>query len=121
MRLGMLALTAAFAVLPLAGCTADQHASDATATTTPAAERFEIEVADQEVPCTGVAPMRCLQVRKDSQAPWELHYFGIEGFDYQPGFTYRLLVEQRPWVNPPADAPSSTWHLVTVIAKNPTS
>ncbi|WP_194818524.1 DUF4377 domain-containing protein [Nocardia sp. XZ_19_385] len=130
MRLGMLVLAAALAVLPLAGCTADQSTGDAAASTTPSAtstpsnpanKQFEIDVADKEVPCTGVAPMQCLQVRTDPNAPWELHYFGIDGFDYQPGYTYHLLVEERPWVNPPADAPSLTWHLVRVISKQPTS
>ncbi|MFC9894936.1 DUF4377 domain-containing protein [Nocardia sp. NPDC127579] len=102
----------------LSGCSADEPAAEATRTVD---RRFEIEVAPEDAPCTGVAPMRCLQVRRDPQAAWELHYFGIEGFDYQPGYTYRLLVEERPWVDPPADAPSSTWHLVRVIAKDPAS
>ncbi|MEV6280091.1 DUF4377 domain-containing protein [Nocardia sp. NPDC051832] len=125
MRLGMLALAAALAILPLTGCSADQSVGDSTTTASTSAaagaEQFEIDVADKEAPCTGVAPMQCLQVRTEPDGPWELHYFGIEGFDYQPGYTYRLLVEERPWVNPPADAPSRTWHLVRVITKQPTS
>ncbi|MEU8901215.1 DUF4377 domain-containing protein [Nocardia sp. NPDC048505] len=117
MRLGMLVLAAALVAMPLTGCSADQSAAAPATSTAPAAQQFEIEVAAQEVPCTGVAPMQCLQVRKDPQAEWELHYFGIDGFDYQPGYTYRLLIEERPWVDPPADAPSVTWRLVRVLDK----
>lgn len=106
-----------------AACSNDS--SDGASTTTsitstvPAGKVFDIYVADKKVPCTGVAPMECLQVRTDPNQPWELQYWGIEGFDYEPGFTYQLQVEERPWVDPPADAPSVTWHLVKVISKEP--
>ncbi|MGV9412963.1 DUF4377 domain-containing protein [Nocardia sp. NPDC003693] len=131
------------AALPLTGCStsADDHAahtpsaSSATApaatttapgsspavlpTVAPGAERFEIYVAPQTVPCTGVAPMQCLRVRRDPGSPYENHYFGIDGFDFEPGYDYHLLVEQRPRPDPPADAPSATWHLVTVLSRTP--
>ncbi|MEV6774446.1 DUF4377 domain-containing protein [Nocardia sp. NPDC051030] len=124
-RLRLIVLLALFASLPLTGCSSSDSANKGptpttlTVTTVPGSEQFEIYVADQTVPCTGVAPQNCLQVRRDPNAEWELHYGGIDGFTFEPGFNYRLLIEQRPWVNPPADAPSATWHLVKVLSKEP--
>ncbi|MFI6870338.1 DUF4377 domain-containing protein [Nocardia sp. NPDC050406] len=123
LRPRLVVAAALLTVLPLTGaCSRDSGDSGTptgVTTSVAAAETFTVYVADKQVPCTGVAPMECLQVRRDPNGPWELHYFGIEGFDYEPGYTYTLEVEERPWVNPPADAPSVTWHLVKVIAKQP--
>ncbi|MEU0538678.1 DUF4377 domain-containing protein [Nocardia sp. NPDC005978] len=140
----LIAVAALAAALPLTGCSSssDEHANHAVtgssnsapaATTTapagspasvlptvaPGAEQFEIYVGPATVPCTGVAPMECLRVRRDPNAAWENHYSGIEGFDFEPGYTYHLLIEQRPRADPPADAPSATWHLVSVLSKTP--
>ncbi|MEV0464299.1 DUF4377 domain-containing protein [Nocardia tengchongensis] len=122
-----LSILAALTALPLAACSAHSNTATPSASTTPppvtttaaAPEQFDIYVADQQAPCTGVAPQTCLQVRRNPNSPWELHYFGIDGFDYEPGYTYHLTVEQRPWPNPPTDAPSVTWHLVRQISKDP--
>ncbi|NNH71727.1 DUF4377 domain-containing protein [Nocardia uniformis] len=124
LRSRLVVAAALLTAFPLfAACSKDAADPNASATgvtsTVPATEVFDIYIADQLVPCAGVAPMECLQVRRDPDSPWELHYFGIEGFDFEPGYTYHLEVEERPWVNPPADAPSATWHLVRVISKEP--
>ncbi|WP_067703779.1 DUF4377 domain-containing protein [Nocardia jejuensis] len=123
-RLRLLLPIALAAALPVTGCSST--ASDAaprpttiTKTTVPGSQQFDLYVAEETVPCTGVAPQECLQVRRDPNAEWELHYGGITGFDFEPGFSYHLVVEQRPWVDPPADAPSFTWHLVRVLSKQP--
>lgn len=124
-RLRLVAPLVLLASLPLIGCSPDQHASTATsstvlpAPTVPGTERFEIYVADQEAPCTGVGQQFCLQVRRDPNASWELHYGGIEGFEFQSGYKYHLLIEQKPWDNPPADAPSVKWILVRQLSKEP--
>ncbi|WP_405133602.1 DUF4377 domain-containing protein [Nocardia sp. NBC_01388] len=122
-RLPLSALLALLAVLPLTACGSDNPdrpaATSAATTTDPGTEQFDLYVADRPVPCNGVAPHTCLQVSRTPNGPWELHYTGIAGFDYQPGFHYQLRIEQRPWHNPPADAPAFTWHLVKVIAKDP--
>lgn len=75
-----------------------------------------------KVPCTGVAPMNCLQIQKgktlqDDQ--WEFFYDNIEGFDYQAGFLYKLLVkiEELERENVPADASSLKYTLVEVVEK----
>lgn len=74
-----------------------------------------IYVAAETRPCTGVAPMTCLQVREAEDQPWTLHYFGYEGFKHQPGVEYRLRVRGTPVANPPADAPSIRWSLLEIL------
>lgn len=76
-----------------------------------------IYVNAQRVPCMGVAPMQCLQVRDTPSQPWQLHYGDILGFDFQPGAIYRLRVIESVDPNPPADAPSSRWVLDAVIER----
>ena len=74
-----------------------------------------------KVDCTGVAPMTCLQVQKtenlDWSQPWELFYDRIEGFDYQPGYIYKLNILEEPVENPPADASSIKYTLIEVLEK----
>ncbi|QIY81904.1 DUF4377 domain-containing protein [Chromobacterium violaceum] len=74
-----------------------------------------IYVAAERKPCTGVAPMRCLQVRADKAKPWELHYGEIEGFQPEPGIAYRLRIKEVKVDNPPADASSIRWILDMVV------
>ena len=69
-------------------------------------EKRLIYVNAQTVPCTGVAPMQCLEVRDDPGQPWQLFYGNIVGFDFQPGMMYRLRIVESINPNPPAHAPS---------------
>ncbi|ELZ5939308.1 DUF4377 domain-containing protein [Providencia vermicola] len=67
--------------------------------------------------CVGVAPMKCMKIKQNQQADWELFYGTIQGFDYQPGYQYTLKVNQFDVANPPADAPSLRYELVEIINK----
>lgn len=100
----------ATALVAVLGC------SSATA---PAERVFELEVAEQRVPCTGVGPRECLQVRERGDASWELFYSGIAGFTYEPGFRYVLRVAGRTVPNPPADGSSLAYRLVDVVSRTP--
>jgi len=78
-------------------------------------------VNSYRVPCTGVAPMECLQIRKDGSAEWEYFYSNIIGFDYQPGYLYRIRVREEK-LDPdqvPADASSIKYTLLSVEEKTP--
>lgn len=85
----------------------------------PAARVTDLYVADHTAPCMGVAPMTCLVVREDPNAEWTFHYFGISGFDYEPGYFYHLRVEITPVDNPPIDGSSTSWRLVEIVDKTP--
>ena len=71
------------------------------------------------VPCSGVAPMQCLQVRENPQDNWQLHYGAIEGFTFEPGYLYELKIREETIANPPADGSSKKWTLVEILRKTP--
>lgn len=117
---------AAALVLGLAGCAstpsteATQDAAEPASATLPPEGRVRIlQVAGQRVPCTGVAPMLCLQVRSTPGAAWEAHYFEIEGFNWQVGVEYVIRVRELPVPNPPADGSSVRWVLEEVLERFP--
>ncbi|WP_392588886.1 DUF4377 domain-containing protein [Serratia ureilytica] len=70
------------------------------------------------VDCVGVGPMKCMQVRRSAQQPWELFYTGIEGFTFEPGYQYRLKVRVTPVENVPADASSLRYRLIEQLEKH---
>lgn len=74
-------------------------------------------VDSMTVECVGVAVQQCLRVKRAPEAEWELFYDAIEGFDYEPGFTYVLEVEVREVEDPPADGSSLAYRLVRVVEK----
>jgi len=78
-------------------------------------------INSSRVPCVGVGPMECLEVRQSESADWQLFYSDIEGFDYEPGYLYRIKVreEKRDPENTPADASSIRFILVSVEEKTP--
>ncbi len=79
-------------------------------------------VNSSKVPCTGVAPRQCLQVKRGNQlseGQWENFYSSIQGFDYEPGYLYLLRVRETelPAAQVPADASSISYELVEVVEK----
>jgi hypothetical protein len=67
--------------------------------------------------CEGEGPMKCLQVREKESDPWTLHYSGIDGFKYEEGYKYEIVVSTATNPNPPQDAPSRRYHLVEIVSK----
>ena len=74
-------------------------------------------VGPKKVDCTGVGPMKCLQVRETEDGEWTLFYTSIQGFEYEEGYNYKLEVRREDVPNPPADAPSIRYILVKEISK----
>ena len=74
-------------------------------------------VGPQTVDCTGVTPMKCLQVKEKESDSWENFYSNIEGFTYEPGFEYVLKVKTEKIANPPADGSSIKYTLVNQVSK----
>lgn len=52
-------------------------------------------VADKQVDCTGVAPQKCLVVRKTDTPDWKYFYSPIKGFKFQDGVTQKIQVRIR--------------------------
>ena len=108
----MRALVLALGVMACASCAPSRGASMQDG-----AVRVTFEVDAHRVACTGVAPMHCLRVRIPPDTAWRFLYEPIEGFEYEEGFVWRLEVERRRVVNPPADGSSVAYRLVRVVSR----
>jgi len=83
-----------------------------------AQETIKMQVKEQKVSCTGVAPMECLEVKIGKEKEWSYFYDRIEGFDYEPGYIYKLKVERtKKSGTVPADASAYTYKLRKVVSK----
>lgn len=87
------------------------------AITTLSEHGVKMTIASEKRDCVGVGKMECLLVKENNQTEWRYFYNGIEGFNYQPGFEYELIVEKIPVTNPPADAPSVRYRLTKEVKK----
>lgn len=79
-----------------------------------------IYIGSSVQPCTaGTMETECLQIKwtKD-QSVWENFYGQIEGFDFEKGFEYELIVNEEKLENSPADASSFKYSLVKTVSKN---
>lgn len=76
-------------------------------------------VASSKKPCQGVTPMQCMLVKKGENLEWSYFYDVINGFNYEPGFLYKLKVkeEQIPLDQVPADASSIRYTLLEIVEK----
>jgi hypothetical protein len=99
----------ALALFAMTQCTTTAGAS--------AADEKTFIVGPQTADCTGVAPMKCLQVKEKTSESWTNFYSNIEGFTYEPGYEYVLKVKTEKIANPPADGSSVKYTLVKQVSK----
>ncbi|NEQ44975.1 MAG: DUF4377 domain-containing protein [Leptolyngbya sp. SIOISBB] len=111
----MLSALLGLGTVAIAACTAPEESAE----TSPDAEIVTLYVGPEKVECVGVAPQQCLQVRYSLADEYELFYSSINGFNYEPGYEYELIVQKTPVENPPADASSIEWTLVDVGSQTP--
>jgi hypothetical protein len=69
--------------------------------------------------CVGVAPRTCMLTRPSANADWTFMYSGIQGFGYEWGFDYEVRVRWQGIENPPADASSRVYELMSINSKMP--
>jgi hypothetical protein len=74
-------------------------------------------VASYTRTCTGMYEMQCMLVKEHPEDEWSNFYDAIEGFTYEPGYSYTLLVDWREIPNPPADGSSRAYWLVRLVEK----
>lgn len=107
-----------------AACSTDGGTAEPTtpaATTTvqptlsPDAEVMEVSVGPELESCVGLYPMMCMVVDGG------LFYDAIDGFDFEPGYEYKLRIERYDaWPDveePPQDAGKYGYRLIEVIRK----
>ena len=83
------------------------------------AQTYTYTIAPEKGDCYGMRPMKCMQVKKEKATEWSNFYSAIEGFDYEPGYTYVIRVKEKKIKNPPADGSSIRYILKKVISKTP--
>ena len=102
------ALRATLAAALLAACTAYQAHE---------AHQRRLTIAPDPVPCADGTPGACLRVTDALGDSWITHLDEIEGFTYEPGFTYELLVEEPSQVAEMEAATPPRLKLIQVLSK----
>ncbi len=88
-------------------------------------ENMETEtfwINSTKVDCVGVGPMTCLQIQKSDvilYKAWQNFYTKIEGFEYEPGYIYKVkvAVENLDPKTVPVDASTKRYKLIEVLEK----
>ena len=104
------------ALLGVQGCRSVQN-TIAVETVDTKQKELDIIVASETRIGHGVGPMTCLLVKYASTEKWQYMYSQIEGFDYGPGYEYRLTVIRSERENIPQDASRYVYKLVKVLSK----
>lgn len=78
-----------------------------------------IEIAATKVPCTGVGPMECIQIKRENEASYSLFYDTIKGFSFEEGYQYtlKIMIEKLDLSTVPADASTNSYTLIEVLDK----
>lgn len=75
-------------------------------------------IGPEQVECEGAGPQLCYLYKENPSDDWLLFYDQINGFDYEEGYNYELLVAESRVENPPADGSSTMLTLVEVVNKS---
>jgi len=67
------------------------------------------------VDCVGEAPQRCMQVAEAEDGQYNYFYDQIDGFTFQEGISYVLDVRVDEIDDPPADAGTLRYTLITIV------
>lgn len=112
-------------VLLLAACAGNAAPDDSLANAgdkSPGEEsgsaKLSMQIAPELANCEGGAgPQECMRVKFEDGEDWQYFYDQIEGFEYEAGYEYTLMVEKVAVTNPPADGSSIRYVLVEEISK----
>lgn len=81
-------------------------------------ELLNLVVAPATADCADAPDGQCLQVKTEPDADWALFAEEIEGFDYEPGYAYELLVEKISVADSSNNGSPARYSLVDVISKS---
>jgi hypothetical protein len=116
MRL-LLPLLLAMSILPACNSLPATTAAEKQTTAPATGPSKTMYVASYTRTCTGMYEMQCMLVKEKPGDEWSNFYDPIEGFTYEPGYEYELVVGWRDIPNPPADGSSRAYWLVSVVKK----
>lgn len=75
-------------------------------------------VASKTITATGSSgPEICYWIKVDNNPVWQISHSQIEGFNYECGYEYELLVKVQEILDPPQDASSCKYVLISVVSK----
>jgi len=94
----------------LAGCHGDSDQAKIVKTV--------IYVDHYKSECIGSFPTLCMRVKDNESEEWHNFYGWISGFNHKWGYSYELKVEIETIENPPEDALSNSYTLLSVVSKN---
>lgn len=78
-----------------------------------------LSIRENKVPCNnGVAKTDCYQVKFGKDTTWQYFYNNIEGFNYQPGYKYKIIVTKQDKKGlVPADASSVSYTFKKLLSQ----
>lgn len=75
-------------------------------------------VASKTVAATGDGePELCYWVKIDDNPVWQICHSQIDGFNYESGYEYELLIQVQKVLEPLQDASSSKYTLLSIVSK----
>lgn len=83
-------------------------------------DQVRLFVGPELIDCQGIVAQKCMLVRQELNTGWRIFYDSIQGFIYESGYDYELLVRKEAIENPPADASSERYVLEAVVNKQTT-
>jgi len=116
-RYWILTLTVGAVILAACGGLASSNQSAESADQSSLSSQISMIIGPQLADCVGEGPQQCMQVKYQPEGDWQFFYSQIEGFDYEPGYRYTLLVERLEVQDPPAGGSSLRYVLVDVVDK----
>jgi len=75
----------------------------------------KLYVAPKQVDCTGASSQKCYLVRTSTEGNWIMHYQEINGFEYEPGFSYKIKVKREKRKHVSMDGSSYKYILVDIL------
>ena len=73
-------------------------------------------VSDHLVDCYGIASQTCMLVKNNIKDDWVYFYDQISGFNYKPGYQYKLQVKISTVKEPQQDTSSLKYQLIKIIS-----
>ncbi|MGB5773023.1 MAG: META and DUF4377 domain-containing protein [Crocosphaera sp.] len=61
---------------------------------TPTTEKT-VYISPETRDCIGIIPRQCLQIKENIEDKWTLFYESIEGFEYENGYLYQVIIAQK--------------------------
>ena len=87
---------------------------------TSAANQAEIKILHVNshlIDCVGAGPRKCMQIRESRYDEWHPFYDEIEGFTFEEGYLYQIIVSITDVEDPPADGSSKAYELLAIVSR----